>query len=107
MWTEEGHWALDMPEEVPWKGQESGRPLSRRYAAWRKGMGCSRARGDYGRASDIDLAVSGGNVLHFALDVEEETSTPLKYDVINLDGEMQQELQRAIRQEGRVLYEEI
>ncbi len=51
--------------------------------------------------------MSGGNVLHFALDVEEETSTPLKYDVINLDGEMQQELRRAIRQEGRVLYEEI
>ena len=42
-----------------------------------------------------------------ALDVEEETSTPLKYDVIDLAGEMQQELQRAIRQEGRILYEEI
>ncbi len=31
----------------------------------------SRARGDYGRASDIDLAVSGGNIARFALDVEE------------------------------------
>lgn len=38
----------------------------------------SRARGDYKRASDIDLAVKGGNISRFALDVEEETST--KFD---------------------------
>ena len=67
----------------------------------------SRARGDYKRASDIDLAVSGGDVLRFALDVDEETSTPLKYDVINLDGNIQEELRRAIQEEGRILYEEI
>ena len=35
----------------------------------------SRARGDYHRASDIDLAVYGGNIVQFALDVEERTST--------------------------------
>ena len=45
----------------------------------------SRARGDYWRASDIDLAVSGGDITRFSLDVEEETSTLLSYDVINLD----------------------
>ena len=67
----------------------------------------SRARGDYKRASDIDLAVSGGDILRFALDVEEETLTPLKYDVINLDGKIQEELRRVIQDEGRVLYEEI
>lgn len=67
----------------------------------------SRARGDYKRASDIDLAVSGGDVLRFALDVDEETSTPLKYDVVNLDGNIQEELRRAIQEEGRILYEEI
>ena len=33
----------------------------------------SRARGDYWRASDIDLAVSGGDITRFSLDVEEET----------------------------------
>ncbi len=49
----------------------------------------SRARGDYKRASDINLAVSGGDIYRFALDIEEETSTPLKYDVINLDGIVQ------------------
>jgi predicted nucleotidyltransferase len=40
----------------------------------------SRSRGDYQRASDIDLAVSGGDITGFALDVDEETSTPLKYE---------------------------
>ena len=42
----------------------------------------SRARGDYHRASDIDLAVSGGDILHFTFDVDEETSTPLKCSLI-------------------------
>lgn len=67
----------------------------------------SRARGDYKRASDIDLAVSGGNVSRFALDVEEETSTPLKYDVIDLDEHMAEELKTAIETEGILIYEEI
>lgn len=48
----------------------------------------SRAVGDYGRASDIDLAVRGGDICRFALDVEEETSTPLRYDMVDLDGRL-------------------
>ncbi len=67
----------------------------------------SRARGDYGRASDIDLAVCGGNIARFALDVDEETSTPLKYDVVNLDEDVQDELLQVIAREGKVLYEKI
>lgn len=67
----------------------------------------SRARGDYERASDIDLAVSGGDAFRFALDVEEETSTPLKYDVVNLDQEIQAELRKSILAEGIVLYEKV
>lgn len=67
----------------------------------------SRARGDYQRASDIDLAVSGGDITSFALDVEEETSTPLKYDVVNLDRRIKTELLESIEKEGIVLYEEI
>lgn len=67
----------------------------------------SRARGDYRRASDIDLAVFGGNITRFALDVEEETSTPLKYDVVDLGRNVQEELLKSIRQEGKILYEKI
>ena len=40
----------------------------------------SRARGDYHRASDIDLAVYGGNIAEFALDVEEDRALALMRD---------------------------
>ena len=66
----------------------------------------SRARGDHRLTSDIDLAVSGGDVVQFTLEVDESTSTLLKYDVINLDGAVQEELVETIIREGRVLYEE-
>lgn len=67
----------------------------------------SRARGDYKRTSDIDLAVSGGDFNRFALDIEEETHTLLKYDIVNLDREMQDELRKVIEEEGRILYEKV
>lgn len=67
----------------------------------------SRARGDYKRTSDIDLAVSGGNIVMFTLDVEERTSTLLSFDVVNLDGAVQKELRQSIEKEGRTIYEKI
>ena len=67
----------------------------------------SRARGDYHRTSDIDLAVTGGEFYRFALDVEEETSTLLEYDIVSLDRKMQPELKDSIEKEGRVLYEKV
>ena len=42
----------------------------------------SRARGDFHRTSDIDLAVHGGNICRFRLDVEEETHTLLTFEFI-------------------------
>lgn len=81
--------------------------LARKYDIDKVILFGSRARGDYSRASDIDLAVCGGNVSRFALDVEEETTTPLKYDVVDLDGSVQKELREAIEAEGKVLYEKI
>ena len=67
----------------------------------------SRARGDFRRTSDIDLAVSGGDFARFALDVEEETSTLLKYDFVDLDRKVQKELLKSIEKEGVVIYEKI
>lgn len=64
----------------------------------------SRARGDYKQRSDIDLAATGGDVLRFALDTD-ELHTLLKFNVVNLDGVVQQELLDAIKTEGVVLYE--
>ena len=59
----------------------------------------SRARGDYRRTSDIDLAVVGGDFARFALDVDEETSTLLEYDIVDMSREMQDELRQSIMKE--------
>ena len=67
----------------------------------------SRARGDFKRTSDIDLAVSGGNFDRFALDVDEETSTLLMFDIVDLDREMKPELRKKKKKEGVVLYEKV
>lgn len=67
----------------------------------------SRARGDYHRTSDIDLATQGGNYVMFSLNVEELTSTLLKFDIVDLDGPVQETLQKSIEQEGVVIYEEV
>lgn len=64
----------------------------------------SRARGDYKRTSDIDLAVQGGNIARFTLDME-ETSTLLEFDVVDLDSSITKELYQSIMTEGKVLYE--
>ena len=65
----------------------------------------SRARGNFHRTSDIDLAVVGGDVARFALDVDEETTTLLKYDIVDLNGAVQLELRQSIEKEGKLIYE--
>ena len=67
----------------------------------------SWARGDYKERSDIDLAVAGGKVELFAITVDEETSTLLKYDVVNLDAAIQDELLESIQKEGVIIYEKV
>ena len=66
----------------------------------------SRARGDYSRASDIDLAICGGDIDKFSVEVE-ETSTLLMYDFINLDAGVQEKLLESIRREGIIIYEKV
>ena len=67
----------------------------------------SRARGNFRRTSDIDLAVKGGDFINFALDVDEETSTLLMFDFVDLNRSIQQELRENIEREGRIIYEKI
>ena len=81
--------------------------LARLYGIRKLTLFGSRARGDFRKTSDIDIAVSGGDVVGFSIDVNEETNTLLKFDVINLDGPVQKELLESIEREGVVLYEEI
>ena len=67
----------------------------------------SRARGDFHRASDIDLAVKGGDFADFSLDVDEETSTLFMFDFVDLNQSIQQELRENIEREGKIIYEKI
>lgn len=67
----------------------------------------SRARGDYRLRSDIDLAITGGDKVRFSLDVDDETSTLLKYDIVDMDGAMNPELLESIQREGKILYEKV
>ena len=65
----------------------------------------SRARGDNWERSDIDLAVSGGDIPRFALDLDEEVWTLLLFDVVNLDEPVQPSLLEEIARDGVVIYE--
>ena len=71
---------------------EEIRNLAQKYDIEKVILFGSRARGDFAR---------------FALDVDEETSTLLEYDIVNLDRDMQDELRESIEKEGRILYEKI
>ena len=86
---------------------EQIKELAGHYGLTRVTLFGSRARGDYHKTSDIDLAVSGGNVTEFALDVDEDTDTLLQFDVVNLDKPVQEELLQSIQREGIILYEKV
>lgn len=81
--------------------------LAEKYGIQKVLLFGSRARGDFLETSDIDLAVEGGDFTRFALDVDDTTSTLLKFDIVNLDGPVQRELRENIEREGKILYEKI
>ena len=64
----------------------------------------SRARGDNGPRSDIDLACSGGNFARFALETDEVAPTLLEFDFVDLDGSVDARLLDSIEREGAVLH---
>ena len=67
----------------------------------------SRARGDNHERSDIDLAVTGGDILNFSFDVDEEVWTLLNFDVIDLDRGISADLQAEIDRDGVIIYEKV
>jgi len=81
--------------------------LAKKYQVKKVILFGSRARGDYHRTSDIDLAFSGGNASAFVLDVNEETSTLLHFDIVDLTKPIQKPLLDSIEREGMVLYEKV
>lgn len=67
----------------------------------------SRARGTNRERSDIDLAVSGENVLLFEELLEEQADTLLSFDVVNLDEIVSDKLRTSIDREGQLLYAKV
>ena len=86
---------------------EEIRILAEKYQIEKIYLFGSRARGEYHRTSEIDVAVSGGEFDRFALDIDEDTSTLLKFDIVDLNRMVHPELLDAIQKEGRVLYEKV
>ena len=81
--------------------------LARVYGIQRVILFGSRARGDYHRASDIDLAGEGGRVTDFIIEVKDSTSTLLEFDIVDLANTQSGEFLESIRREGIILYEKI
>ncbi len=86
---------------------EEIRFLAEKYGVQKVLLFGSRARGDFERASDIDLAVLGGDIVRFSLDVCDETSTLLEFDIVDLGKKVQEKLLDAISREGVILYEKV
>ena len=63
----------------------------------------SRARGDYQRASDIDLAVEGGRITDFILDIKDTTSTLLNFDIVDMEKTGQGAFLDSIKKEGVII----
>lgn len=79
--------------------------LAEKYAVEKVILFGSRAKGSFKRASDIDLAVSGGDFCAFVLDVDEKTPTLLQYDFVNLDTDVSPALLEEILRDGKIIYE--
>lgn len=67
----------------------------------------SRVRGDFHRASDIDLAVEGGRITDFVIEVKDSASTLLEFDIVDLAATQHGEFLESIKREGIILYEKI
>lgn len=81
--------------------------LAQKYDVQKVILFGSRARGDYKLRSDIDLAFQGGRGDYFIFDIDEETSTLLQFDIVDLDKPVQSELLESIKREGIIIYEKI
>lgn len=94
---------MDLPQRI----LKSIQNLAQEHGIQKVILFGSRARGDNRERSDIDLAIQGGDTLHFTLDMEDKVPTLLFFDVVNLDEAVQPELSESIQKEGKVLYEKI
>lgn len=67
----------------------------------------SRAKGNNTKRSDVDLAVSGGNIDDFTFQLENDANTLLMFDIVNLDKPITDELSDEIKKYGVTIYEKV
>ena len=80
--------------------------FARRHGVRRVTLFGSRARGDNGPKSDIDLAVEGcRDFMAFEGDIQDNLWSLLQVDVVNLDGPVSDALRADIARDGKVIYE--
>ena len=65
----------------------------------------SRARGDNGNRSDVDIAVYGGDFYSFYWDIKEKTHSLLTFDMVQMDTNVTEELKNEIKRDGVTIYE--
>ena len=87
-------------KNIPERVEKEIIQLAKQYDIQKVILFGSRARGDNWERSDIDLAVSGGDIPRFALDLDEEVWTLLLFDVVNLDEPVQPALLKEIARDG-------
>ncbi|WP_302972846.1 nucleotidyltransferase family protein [uncultured Ruminococcus sp.] len=94
-------------KNIPERVEKEIIQLAKQYDIQKVILFGSRARGDNWERSDIDLAVSGGDISRFALDLDEEVWTLLLFDVVNLDEPVQPALLKEIARDGVLIYEKV
>ena len=65
----------------------------------------SRARGDNGNRSDVDIAGYGGDFDSFYWDIKEKTHSLLTFDMVQMDTNVTEELKNEIKRDGVTIYE--
>ena len=65
----------------------------------------SRARNTHSERSDIDIAVYGGSFDEFYWDVKENIHSLLMLDMVNMDGDVSDDLKMEIERDGVLIYE--
>ena len=63
----------------------------------------SRAKGNYRRTSDIDLAISGGDKISFCSKIEDEIQSLLLFDILDFD-KCNHEILSEINKYGKIIY---
>ena len=94
-------------KNIPERVEKEIIQLAKQYDIQKVILFGSRARGDNCERSDIALAVSGGDIPRFSLDLDEEVWTLLLFDVVTLDDPVQPALLEEIARDGVLIYEKV